>query len=334
MLLTLVMWISHRFSTFYMACTIPQYRQVISNQKTRFIVVPIIICGAVCGFFYAPQSIIRLSLTKRFILLACLDFFLSLYHFAMQHYGMLALYRARSNSQRLSQRDLRLERFACLFLGGLVTASIRVIYGELNLFDHLYPDWLGRSLTSDALMHFKLGLVVASTALAALLLARYGKGEHSVPKIMYLASLYVMSVVTMFIAPLCVFALHNIQHWLISLTLTSKMTYNSSQAAAPQGHWYGFWHKVHHNRIMSLGMLMLVCIAMLPVMEADAFILRQYNPDRLWFGDFLTRIMHTGWLHLFGAMAFCSAFLHYIYDRAIFRLSNKAIRKVSLPLLT
>jgi hypothetical protein len=104
-----------------MAYTIPQYRQVVSSQKTRFIVVPIIICGAVCGFFYAPQSIIPLSLTKRFILLACLDFFLSLYHFAMQHYGILALYRARSNSQRPSQHDLRLERFACLFLGGLVT---------------------------------------------------------------------------------------------------------------------------------------------------------------------------------------------------------------------
>jgi hypothetical protein len=182
-------------------------------------------------------------------------------------------------------------------------------------------------------VHFKLGLVAASTALTAFLLTRYGKCEQSLPRMMYLASLYVMSVVTMFIAPLFVFALHNIQHWLISLTLTSKMTYNSGHTAPPPGHWYGFWHQVHRHRSVSLGILIVCCMAMLPVMEADAFILRQYNPDRLWFGDFLTRITPTGWLHLFGVMAFCSGFLHYIYDRAIFRLSNKAIRDVSLPLL-
>ena len=334
MLLTLVMWISHRFSTIYIAYTIPQYRRVIINQKGRFTVAPIVICCTVFGFFFAPQSIIPLSLTKKFILLALFDFFLSLYHFAMQHYGILALYRTRSNSQHPSQRDLRLERFACLFLGGFVTAIIRVIYGELNLFDDLYRDWQVGYLTTDALMHFKLGLVVASTALAALLLARYGKLEHNVPKMMYLASLYVMSVVTVFIAPLFVFALHNIQHWLISLTLTSKMTYNSGHTASPQGRWYGFWHKVHSNRMVSLGILMVVCVAMMAIMEADAFILRQYNADRLWFGDFLTHIRQTGWLHLFGAIAFCSGFLHYIYDRAIFRLSNKEIRDVSLPLLT
>ena len=100
----------------------------------------------------------------------------------MQHYGILALYRTRSNCQHPSQRDLRLERFACLFLGGFVTAIIRVIYGELNLFDDLYRDWQVGYLTTGALRHFKLGLVVVSTALAALLLARYGKLEHNVPK--------------------------------------------------------------------------------------------------------------------------------------------------------
>jgi hypothetical protein len=105
MLLTLALWLSHRFSTLYMAYTIPQYRQVVSNQKTRFIVVPIIICGAVCGFLYAPQSIMPLSLTKRFILLACLDFFLSLYHFAMQHYGILALQPSKTTRAEVFAPD-------------------------------------------------------------------------------------------------------------------------------------------------------------------------------------------------------------------------------------
>ena len=79
--------------------------------------------------------------------------------------------------------------------------------------------------------------------------------------------------------------------------------------------------------------LVLLSIVLTPMLEADYFILHNFDTEILTVQGFLTRLQDTAWIYALGGLAIFSSYLHYIYDRGAFRFSDPLTRKVALPLL-
>src|SRR5580765_1999886 len=99
--ITLVFWMSHRIASLYIGFCVGEYREVLEANKRYFLTFPLLLLFLLAGFLLIPESVFGLSLVRRFVLLAFLDYFLSLYHFSVQHYGVLSVYRGKlSHGQR------------------------------------------------------------------------------------------------------------------------------------------------------------------------------------------------------------------------------------------
>jgi hypothetical protein len=79
--LTLLFWMGHRIGSLYLGFCVGEYREVLQARRRYFLEFPLVLLGLLAAFLLAPQSVIPLSLTGRFVWLLFLDYFLSLYHF-------------------------------------------------------------------------------------------------------------------------------------------------------------------------------------------------------------------------------------------------------------
>ena len=94
--LTVPLWLGHRFSSAWLAYATPAYRPLLATQRVRFVVAPVAIAVACFAVPLTPGRVLPMPLVERVVWLAALDFLLVSYHFAAQHFGVLSLYRVRA----------------------------------------------------------------------------------------------------------------------------------------------------------------------------------------------------------------------------------------------
>ena len=63
--LAVPLWFGHRVSSAWLAYATPAYRAVVTTQRMRFIVVPLIICAVCFAALLAPESVLPMPLTER-----------------------------------------------------------------------------------------------------------------------------------------------------------------------------------------------------------------------------------------------------------------------------
>mgnify|MGYP001361454953 CR=1 FL=1 len=86
-------WISHRFSSFYIAWGTRSYSKIISSQPLRFVIFPSIIVLCVFVFLFLPENVLPVSVPVRIFGLLVLDFFWGMHQ---STFGFEALGRSRS----------------------------------------------------------------------------------------------------------------------------------------------------------------------------------------------------------------------------------------------
>jgi len=332
--LTLGLWIAHRLSSVYLALCVREYRSVLAAKKGYFGGWPLAIFVLLMGYLFCPNTLLPLTQLERFLLLAFADYFFSLYHFAVQHYGVLSVYRSRLPHGQRDAGLLKWDFWACLSVSGVFSLVLDFLYGDFNFFGLLQTPVL---LTDPVLIATIKGLLSLGVLLFwGLTLHTYLRKHQGRGRILYFSSLCLMSLVSFQLDPLLYFSLAQLQHWLVSLGLTAWMAGNSqSETETVPGfnHWYAFWGWVNRRVWGPLLVLVTLSLLLTPILEADYFIVHGLNPEALIVQGFLPNFRDSLWLRLFGGLAFFSSFIHYLYDRGVFRFSDPITRKAALGLL-
>jgi len=330
--ITLLFWMGHRISSLYLGFCVGEYREVLRARRRYFFVLPLVLLGLLTAFLLAPQWVIPLSLIDRFVWLLFLDYFLSLYHFSAQHYGVLSVYRSRLAHGQQDPRILRWDWWVCIGVSGIFSIAMDYLNGgfdDYSIFDHA-------PLISQATFNaLRLGLTSLALLAWGLTMQRYLRKRQGLPRILYFSSLCYLTVLSFYLAPLLYFFVVQMQHWMVSLGLTAHMASNSrfEPKAEPQALWYRAWARINASVWGPLLVLVLFSICLTPWLEADYFILHRFDSEFLTVKGFLDRLQDSAWIYAFGGLALFSSFVHYIYDRGVFRFSNPDTRKAALPLL-
>ena len=293
---------------------------------------PLCLFCLLAGFLLIPESVIGISLLRRFVLLAFLDYFLSLYHFSVQHYGVLSVYRGRLTHGQIDRGLLRWDWWACICVSGIFSIAMDYLNGEFDdygFFNH------APLLSQYSMTALKLGLTALVLSAWALTVRKYVRKKQGVARILYFSTLCYLTIVSFYLEPLLYFFTVQMQHWFVSLGLTSHMAANSRFKPDPEKNsaWYRPWIWLNARPLGPLLVLAVLSICLTPILEADYFIIHKFDTEAVTVQGFLVQIQHSVWIYVFGCLAIFSSFLHYIFDRGVFRLSDNLTRKAALPLL-
>jgi hypothetical protein len=271
-------------------------------------------------------------LLQRFVLLAFLDYFLSLYHFSVQHYGVLSVYRGRLPHGQRDPGLLRWDWWVCIGVSGIFSIAMDYLNGEFAPYEIFENAPL---LSESAMNGLRLCLSALVVVAWVLTLRKYIQRRQGIARILYLSTLCYLTVVSFYLEPLLYFFAVQAQHWFVSLGLTTHMAANSRFEPRKQSDrpWYRPWAWINARALGPLLVLVLLSIGLTPVLEADYFIVHSFDTEALTVQGLLVHLQDSAWIYVLGGLAMFSSFLHYIYDRGVFRLSDPLTRKVALPLL-
>lgn len=346
--LGVLFWIGHRVATTYLAFCQQAYRELIVDQNARFVLVPAAVIVSVFALLLIPESIIPIPVLNRVILLAVIDFAWEFYHFTMQHYGVLSVYRmlAKQNPADVAQK--RLEKWYCMAAFGC-GIPVSVVYHSLGSLAHANPDFIVPVSVLQMLRIAGIALVLGLTWY--MLMTELRNADASVPKMLYITSVGVPVSLAFFydslVPALLVIA---VQHWLVAVGLSAHMA--SGQAAdtkEPNG-WYRFWGVFNRSPYAVLVLMCIFSAALAPIMEFSdverRFALKELRSmfdsgagtrEYIYWGEtymrWLSRFNRDTVLIVFVAAGFSFGYVHYLMDRAVFRFSDAATRQRGIPLL-
>jgi hypothetical protein len=323
--LTALFWIGHRLGSVWLAYATTAYRPLVRADPARFAVVPIMIAAACFAIVLPGDDALPYTRWERLMALWTLDFLLVTYHFAAQHFGVLSLYRVRSGRTA----DLwarRIDRLFAMVVGGALVLLAEAVAGTTILQDTLAGSWLDPARlagVSDTLRAVAATLVVALTV--ALLAAEARAPSISIPRVLYAVGVAVMVGGALYTdRPFLFIAVWTAQHWLVATALAARI---ASAEPAPSGSpvWRAL-HAVNRRPWAFLLVLGLLSVLLLPVMEIEAVEPGgDYYGDRI-FGALAAALRTSAWVPALIALGITTGFLHYWFDRAVYRLSHPTAR--------
>lgn len=337
LVLTACFWIGHRVGSSYLAYCTSAYRPLVKAHRVRFVVVPVVVAVLVFLFVLLPESVLPVPRVTRLVGLAIADYVFVSYHFAAQHYGVMSLYRVRGGEAR-SPGTRRRDRLFALGVGGAIVIAAEVIIGHVA---H-QGDWLDPVLSSwwdpdpyhawwqvyeRPLFLAGRGIVGVATVLMAAAALRAG----NLPRALYVTSVGALVWMAFRVSPFLFIMAWTAQHWMVATGLATRVA-----AADPDpgpSRWYRFWHAVNRHPVAVVAVLAFVSALLLPVMEVEAANENEPSyamrivPDLM---SWLTRTEVVPWLI---ALGFTTGFVHYLLDRAVYRLSDAGVRKAARGLL-
>ncbi len=346
--LGVLFWIGHRFATAYLAFCQQAYQELLVEQRTRFITVPLALTVLVFVVLCIPQSILPVPILYRVLPFAVLDFAWEFYHFTMQHYGVLSVYRIRAEQDPADVVEKRYEKFFCyvVFGAGIPAAVVfhSLQYLSSNNADFMVPGW-----AIQAFRFLALAVVVAFTA--RMVIKELSVTKSSTPKVMYLISVGVPVALALTMSSMApALLILAIQHWLVAVGISAHMAAGKGPARAAPNAWYRFWGVVNRSPVRVLVLMSIVSAVLAPIMEFSDVERRwavkafrgMFDPSAgqrsyVYWGelymDWFSGLGEHTVLMVFVAMGFSFGYVHYLMDRNIFRFSNAATRRSSLPLL-
>ena len=329
---TLILWLSHRFATTHNAFCTPAYRHLLREQRTRFLMWPLMITLATFGFVFGPRWLVTLDSWGKIQVLGTIFFLYNSYHFGIQHYGVLSIYRIRAGQSHTGWLK-HYERFFAIAVGTVLVAIAQICHGAEVVQDSIIYNILPREAFMSA---FSVLRVVAPLIVLALAVVFY-VGEFrckpaSLPKMLYVAGLTLQGVLAYFLDPISFLILWGVQHWMVSIALGAHMAQNDTSEVPIASRWYRFWGHFNKGFWPTVFVLCFASIILTPLFQFAV------HPEKLVkdasFFSFLSPVLaNTVLVNLFIVLNFVSVYIHFVMDRAIFRFSDPAVRKVSVPLL-
>ncbi len=238
--LTVPLWLGHRFSSAWLAYATPAYRPLLTTQRIRFIVAPVVIAVACFAVLLTPESVLPIPLAERVVWLAVVDFVLVSHHFAAQHFGLLSLYRIRAG-RAAEPATRRLDRWFALVVGGGVVVLAEVLTGSIAFQERWVVPVLGAgwsAAVTGAVRDGGIGVVVGLTAL--MLAVELRSRRPSPPRMAYLLGLSAMVLVALLARdPFLFIVLWSVQHWTSAMGPTSPAASGGAgrRAGAGGGCW-------------------------------------------------------------------------------------------------
>jgi hypothetical protein len=329
--LAVPLWFGHRVSSAWLAYATPAYRPLLSKQRMRFVVAPVVIVVACFVVLLVPESVLPMPLTERVVWLAVLDYLLVSYHFAAQHFGLLCLYRARAG--RASEASARrLDRWFALVVGGGFVVVAEALAGSIAFQDRWIDPLLGTVGAELFARTLRDGIVVIVTVLTVLMLRVELRSQHpSVPRIAYVVGVSAM-VLCAFIArdPFLFIVLWSVQHWSAAMGLASLAAAGGGRAPATR--WQRMLAPINRRSWAVLLMLAIISVLLLPLLEVQAVSDEYVYADRI-FGQAAWWLRSSPFVPALLALGFATGFIHYLLDRAAFRFSSPEVRQAARSLL-
>lgn len=328
--LTVPLWLGHRFSSAWLAYATPGYRPLLATQRLRFIVAPVLIAVACFAVLLLPERVLPMPLAERVLWLAVLDFVLVSHHFAAQHFGLLSLYRSRAG-RAADAGTRRLDRWFALVVGGGFVVLAEALAGSVAFQDRwitplIGPD--GSAALERTLRDGGVGLVVILTVL--MLHSEWRSPRPSPPRAAYVVGVAAMVLVAFLTRdPFLFLVLWSVQHWSAAMGLASLA---ASGQRAPAVGWQRALEPVNRRGWAVLLVLAVASLLVLPALEVEAAGDGYAYADRI-FGAAALWLRSSPLVPALLALGFATGFIHYVLDRGAYRFSSPEVREAARGLL-
>jgi len=245
---------------------------------------------------------------------------------------VLTLYRIRAGRAGAGWAR-RIDRLFALGVGGALVMLADAV-GQTNVFqgEWLNP-WLDREWLAGAAGVLRAGAAGLVMALTLALFAMEARASRpSLPRVLYAAGVAGMVAGALYTdQPFLFVVIWTSQHWLAATALATRVAH--AEPAPQESLLRRALHAVNRRPWALLLMLGLLSVLLLPVMEVEALGPEDtHYGDRI-FGFIAVQLRESNWVPMLVALGFATGFLHYWLDRAVYRLSDPAVRIAARGLL-
>lgn len=331
--LTALFWIGHRVGSTWLAYFTSAYRPLLRSEPVRFVVLPALVVATCFALLLPADEALPWTRAERVIGLAILDYGFVTYHFAAQHFGALSLYRVRTGAGGNDPRR-RLDRIYALGIGGVLVFFTEILAGTVA-FQHLWVDpWLDPDTVIEAQTTLRTwGSAILALVTFAWLVVELRTRRAALPRMLYVGGLAAMVAVALYATtPFLFLVVWTGQHWILATGLTAQVARAEPDPGASR--WLRLWHGINARPWALVLVLVALSIALLPVMEVEAVDGDggTFYGDRF-FGELGVALRTSSFVPALVALGFATAFLHYLLDRAVYRLSAPQVRSAARGLL-
>ena len=332
--LTALFWIGHRLGSTWLAYGTEAYRPLLRAQPVRFVVLPLLVTAGCFGVFLPSDTAFPWTRAERLVALAILDYALVTYHFAAQHFGALSLYRTRVGRGGPAYAR-RMDRLFALGVGGALVFLADILAGAVA-YQNLWVDrWLVPAWLASAQDGIRQGATLALLAVTAVMLFAEARApRRSLPRVLYILGIAAMVAIALRPRSLFLFlVIWNSQHWILATGLGSQTP--RGEPAPGRGVVRRVRHVLNTRPWAVVLLLMVTSVLLLPLFEVEANWDREegiYYGDRI-FGAVATGLRTSSWVPALVALGFSTAFLHYLLDRGVYRMSDPQVRSAARGLL-
>ena len=326
-------WISHRFSSFYLAWRTQAYHPLLKNQQVRFVFIPLLLVSFVFAVLFIPESVLPVPVSVRILGMILLDFAWGMHHFAAQHYGLLRLYHHRWNSKSAPLFNKR-DRWYCWGVGGGLVLIAELLHGtsflqEKNFLPLLTGDWVFEGIP----LLLRLGTLLVA-GITIFMIRNSFLNDSGLPRILYILGIGVMVMGAYQLNPFQFFMLWTLQHWMVALGLTVHMAGNDTTLKTNLE--IGFTEDSSVDILWKpWKVLFLLCtfsVLMTPFLEIEAVSAGGRYSEQF-FPSFMEWLQNSSWERFLVGIGLASGFMHYFMDRAVYRFSDPETRKSAQKLL-
>jgi hypothetical protein len=332
LVLTALFWIGHRLSSAYVAYCTEAYRPLLRRQPLRFVVVPTIVVAACFAILLPADEALPWTRGERVVALAIVDYVFLAHHFVAQHFGALALYRGRAGRGGCL-RTRRADRLFTVVVGGALVVLADLLSGAVAYQDRwldaaVDPAWLD-AVANDVRGGATVALLVAT---AAMIVAELVAARPSPPRLLYVLGLATMVGLALRArSPFLFVVVWTAQHWIVATGLAAEVA--TGECARMDQHVPRVLRAIN-GRAWAVALLLIVAsFVLLPIFEVEASFDGggAYYGDRI-FGAFAAGLRESSWVPALLAVGFATGFVHYLLDRAVYRLSDPEIRRAARAL--
>ena len=326
-------WISHRFSSFYIAWGTGSYSTVRKSHPLRYVIFPAMLVLSVFAFLFVPETVFPVSVPVRILGLLLLDFFWGMHHFASQHYGMLRLFQYRANPSTAHSSHLH-DRLFCWGTGFVLVLIAELLHGasflqQKQILPAMPHDW-GNEITPIIL---RSGTLLVS-GITVIMIRNALRQNSGLPRILYILGLGIMVTGAFQLQPIEFLMLWTLQHWITALGLAAQMGGNDikKNMSVKNSILKKSSFSKYQNQWIVLLFLCSISVILTPFFEIEA-VSSGARYSEILFPSFIYWLENSSWAPILVGVGLASGFLHYFMDRAVYRLSDAETRMSAKNLL-